>query len=183
MFTVCVCWGVLGAAHTGLLGHEAHLGHSPGPTPRCCHPCRGRFVLEAPLISFSLLLLWNPGISEAPGSTFDSRNQTSDAVKYRSLEIPWRSLSDFLPAPCPPFCLLPRQPLGWWGKLSCSCRGALWRLCELGYDCAQRKNTTLVISWVTFNDRSFRKCIIIVCFALKKVISKLLGRTCSACSK
>lgn len=32
MFTVCVCWGVLGAAHAGLLLHEAHLGHSPGPT-------------------------------------------------------------------------------------------------------------------------------------------------------
>ena len=47
----------------------------------------------------------------------------------------------------------------------------------------ERKNTTLIISWITFNDRSFRKCIIIVCFALKKVISKLLGRACSACSK
>ena len=75
---VCVLGGV-GNSTRRVTSAWSPFGALPWPpsnawAPRCCRPCWSRLVLEAPFISFLLLLLWNPGISEAPGSTFDSQN-------------------------------------------------------------------------------------------------------------
>ena len=179
-----------GAAHAGLLLHEAHVGAPlaplaplgsallPPPLRRLCSRGFSRLVLAPPALAFLRLravhlilrikqmMPWNIETFKFPEN-------------LSVISCPHHDFQAVLLSVCCPQTILRMMQASWVVPLE----GSYEQYVSWDVIVFERKNTTLIISWITFNDRSFRKCIIIVCFALKKVISKLLGRACSACSK